>query len=40
MNLFRAAMHPMSFWTSLIVARAPMSVMAVIFSGLFQSLGD
>jgi hypothetical protein len=34
LNLFKAAMHPMSFWTSLTVARAPKSVMALIFSGL------
>jgi hypothetical protein len=34
MNLFRAAIHPVSFCTSLIVARASMSVMAVIFTRL------
>jgi hypothetical protein len=34
MNLFRAALHPVSFCTSLIVAGASMSVMAVIFLGL------
>jgi hypothetical protein len=34
MNLFRAAMHPVSFCTSLIVAGASISVMAVIFTGL------
>jgi hypothetical protein len=34
MNLFRGAMHPVSFCTSLIVARASISVMAVIFTGL------
>jgi hypothetical protein len=34
MNLFRAAIHPVSFCTSLIVAGASMSVMAVIFIGL------
>jgi hypothetical protein len=34
MNLFRAAIHPVSFCTSLIVAGASMSVMAMIFSGL------
>jgi hypothetical protein len=34
MNLFRAAMHPVSFCTFLIVARASISVMAMIFTGL------
>jgi hypothetical protein len=34
MNLFRAAIHPVSFCISLIVARASMSVKAVIFIGL------
>jgi hypothetical protein len=34
MNLFRAAIQLVSFCTSLIVAGAPMSVMAVIFIGL------
>jgi hypothetical protein len=34
MNLFRAAIHPISFCTSLIVAGASMSVMAVTFTGL------
>jgi hypothetical protein len=34
MNLFRAAMHPVSFCTFLIVAGASISVMAVIFIGL------
>jgi hypothetical protein len=34
MNLFRATMHPVSFCTSLIVAGASMSVMAMMFSGL------
>jgi hypothetical protein len=34
MNLLRAAMHPLSFWMSLIVYGAPMSVMVVIFSRL------
>jgi hypothetical protein len=34
MNLFRAAKHPVSFCTSLIVAEASMSVMAMIFTGL------
>jgi hypothetical protein len=34
MNLFRAAMHPVSFCTSLTVAGASISVMAVIFIGL------
>jgi hypothetical protein len=33
MNRFRAAMQPMSFWTSLIVFGASMAVMALIFSG-------
>jgi hypothetical protein len=31
-NLFRAAIQPMSFWTSLIDRGVSMSVMAVIFS--------
>jgi hypothetical protein len=34
MNLFRAAIEPVSFYTSLIVAGAPISVMAEIFIGL------
>jgi hypothetical protein len=34
MNLFRAAIHPISFYTSLIVAGASISVMAIIFIGL------
>jgi hypothetical protein len=34
MNLFKAAIHPVSFCTSLIVVGASMSVMAVIFIGL------
>jgi hypothetical protein len=34
MNLFRAAIQPVSFCTSLSVARASMSVMAEIFTGL------
>jgi hypothetical protein len=34
MNLFRAAMQPVSFYTSLIMAGAPISVMAKIFIGL------
>jgi hypothetical protein len=34
MNLFRAAMQPVSFCTSLVVARASISVMAKIFTGL------
>jgi hypothetical protein len=34
MNLFRAAMHPVSFCTSLMHVGAFMLVMAVIFSGL------
>jgi hypothetical protein len=34
MNLFRAAIQPVSFCTSLIVAGAPISVMAAIFTGL------
>jgi hypothetical protein len=33
MNLLKAAMQPVSFWTSLIVCGASMAVMAVIFSG-------
>jgi hypothetical protein len=34
MNLFRAAIHPVSFCTSLIVTGASMSVMVIIFIGL------
>jgi hypothetical protein len=34
MNLFKAAMHPVSFWTSLMHVGAFMLVMAEIFSGL------
>jgi hypothetical protein len=34
MNLFRAAMHPVSFCTSLMEVEAFMLVMAEIFSGL------
>jgi hypothetical protein len=34
MNLFRAAMHPVSFCTSLMHVGAFMLVMAEIFSGL------
>jgi hypothetical protein len=34
MNLFRADIHPVSYCTSLIVAGASMSVMAMIFLGL------
>jgi hypothetical protein len=34
MNLSRAAIYPVSFCTSMIVAGASMSVMAVIFTGL------
>jgi hypothetical protein len=34
MNLFRDALHPVSFCTSLIVAGASISVMAVVFTGL------
>jgi hypothetical protein len=34
MNLFRAVMHPVSFYTSLTVAGAFISMMAVIFTGL------
>jgi hypothetical protein len=34
MNLFRAAIHPVSFCTSLIMAGASISVMAMIFTGL------
>jgi hypothetical protein len=33
-NLFKAAMHPVSFWTSLMQVGALMLVMAEIFSGL------
>jgi hypothetical protein len=31
MYLFRAVIQPVSFWTSLIIREAPMSVLAVIF---------
>jgi hypothetical protein len=34
MNLFKAAMHPVSFWTSLMQVGALILVMAEIFSGL------
>jgi hypothetical protein len=34
MNLFSAAMHPVSFWTSLMLVGAFMLVMAEILSGL------
>jgi hypothetical protein len=34
MNLFKAAMHPVSFFTSLMQVGAFMLVMAKIFSGL------
>jgi hypothetical protein len=34
MNLFKAAMHPVSFWTSLIHVGAFVLVIAEIFSGL------
>jgi hypothetical protein len=34
MNLFKAAMHPVTFWTSLMDVVAFMLVMAEIFSGL------
>jgi hypothetical protein len=34
MNLFKAAIQPVSFCTSLIVAGAPISVMAKIITGL------
>jgi urease gamma subunit len=34
MNLFRAAMHPVSFWTSLMQVGAFMLLMTEIFSGL------
>jgi hypothetical protein len=34
MNLFKAAMHPVSFWTSLMQVKGFMLVMAEIFSGL------
>jgi hypothetical protein len=37
-NLFRAAMHPVSFWTSLMDVGAFMLVMAEIFSGLASML--
>ena len=33
-NRFKAAMPPVSFWTSLIVAGASMAMMALIFSRL------
>jgi hypothetical protein len=33
MNRFKAAMQPVSFWTSLIIFGASMAVMALIFSG-------
>ena len=33
-NRFKAAMQPVSFWTSLMVAGASMAMMALIFSGL------
>jgi hypothetical protein len=33
-NLFKAAMHPVSFWTSLMQLGALMLVMEEIFSGL------
>jgi hypothetical protein len=32
MNLFKAAMQPVSFWTSLIIFGASMAVMAFIFT--------
>jgi hypothetical protein len=32
MNLFKDAMQPVSFWTSLIVFGASMGMMALIFS--------
>jgi hypothetical protein len=34
MNLFRAAIHSVSFYISLIMSGASISVMAMIFSGL------
>jgi hypothetical protein len=34
MNLFKAAMHPVSFWTSLMQVGALILVMAEIFSRL------
>jgi hypothetical protein len=34
MNLFKAAMHPVSFWTSLMQVGSLILVMAEIFSGL------
>jgi hypothetical protein len=34
MNLFKAAMHPVSFWTSLMQVESLMLVTAEIFSGL------
>ena len=33
-NRFKAAMQPVSFWTSLMVVGASMAMMALIFSGL------
>jgi hypothetical protein len=33
MNMFKAAMQPVSFWTSLMIRGASMAVMAVIFCG-------
>jgi hypothetical protein len=38
MNLFKAAMHPVSFWTSLMHVGAFRLVMAEIFSGLASML--
>jgi hypothetical protein len=38
MNLFRATMQPVSFWTSLMVVGAFMLVMALIFSGFASML--
>jgi hypothetical protein len=38
MNLFKAAMHPVSFYTSLMHVGAFMLVMAEIFSGLASML--
>jgi hypothetical protein len=40
MNRFKAAMQPVSFWTSLIILGVSIAVMALIFSGLLQFLGD
>jgi hypothetical protein len=37
-NLFKAAMHPVSFWTSLTQLGALMLVMVEIFSGLASML--